>query len=240
MRGFLSIFSFSLLLVLSFGSCKKIEKPKAQTEHEQWSMSLNDSINQYKSEITKDSLSLVEINEKILSQIEEFSFVEKPREVEGYYILSSWKEKYPLKETGLIARLNKGQQMEIMACLKGGKFTKITLKSGDEIFESPVVAHDQAFNYVAGNLNTVSFIGESAAEIGNFIAKNVDKKITVDFFENNKTGALVMSEPQKKMIAQTWHLYELERKRLKLENNIGLNSHRIHACRRILEKEAEL
>lgn len=204
-------------------------------EREQWLYSLNDSIAQYKASIDSASSALTSLQSEIGEMIINFDHVSNPREVEGYYIYKGWKGRYPLKATGLVARITEDENLELIATLSGGVFNSISISDGTSSVSSNVVPHDQALNYRAGSLNTVCFYGEAADSVAAFISDNMPEKITVTFLNDNKTGSFTLPADQKEMIAATWQLYYSQKDSHSLEKRIPMLSRRIDVCRRMME-----
>lgn len=228
------IFPLSILLWAVSTGCSP-KKPAAAEQREKWLASLNDSISTYQKQIEEVNNDIEEARKNVGNMIGHFEYVEKPRQVEGYYILNGWKNKYPLMNTGLVARVNKSEGFELIATLTGAHFNEIGVTSGTTTLQSAVVPHDQALNYRAGNLNTVCFSGERADSIGAFIAANESATVTVAYLNGKRSGTHPLSEGEKTMIAQTWRLYHSQKELHKLEKEIPRLSGKISACRRMLE-----
>ena len=227
------------LFVLSFScgfiSCKKVEKPKAAQEREEWIASFSDSIARYQHESELASDSIAHIHKKIEDILPSFSHVSNAREVAGYYIASAWKDKLPLTSTGLVARINEDEKLELIACLSKGVFNQIEATAGNSNVFSAKVPHDQALNYRTDNFNRVCFMGSAADSVAQFIFDNLDKKVTITFLNGNKTGSYALPDSEHKLIAETWELYNLKRKAGMLEKEIAFNSRRIDTFRRMME-----
>lgn len=222
------------LAILSGASCQ-LKKPEAAEERVKWLYSLNDSIAVYKASIDSASSALTALQTEIGEMIVNFDHVSNPREVEGYYIYKGWKGRYPLKTTGLVARITEDEGLEIIATLKGGVFNCISITAGDESIMSNIVPHDQALNYRTAAYNTVCFYGENADSIAAMISDNMPEKIEVTYLNGKKTGSLILPSDEKEMIAATWQLYHSQKDSHKLEKDIPLLSRRIDVCRRMLE-----
>ena len=218
-------------------SCKKLKKPAAIEEREQWIASFADSIASYNKEIENATDSVKIINQKIEDILHGFSHVVKEREVTGYYIASGWKDRLPLTSTGLVARLNENEKLELIATLKGGVFNRIEASDGSGEVSTKVIPHDQALNYRATGFNTVCFSGGDADTVAQFISDNKGKKITVNYIDGKKTGSFVLSDAEKEMIYSTWQLCYLKNMARQLEKSISFNARRIDICRRMMDRE---
>ncbi len=167
--------------------------------------------------------------------ISNFEYVSNPRQVEGYYIYNGWKNRYPLKQTGVVARITEDERFELIAVLSGKHFNQLSVSNGSESVETKVVPHDQALNYRAGSLNTVCFYGSAADSVGMFIAENMPDALTVTYMEGGKTGSYTLPADQKEMIAATYNLYVAQRNNHRLEATIPMLSQKIDSCRRMIE-----
>lgn len=213
----------------------KVKTPEAVKEREAWLDSLNDSIAKYEKQREEVESRLATARERVGIMVEHFDYVNNPREVEGYYIFDGWKNRYPMKQTALVARVTQDIRFELIATLTGAHFNEIGVSSAGETVASEVVPHDQAFNYRAGNLNTVSFTGEKADSIGSFITRHCNDEITVAYLEGKRTGSLSLPSDEKQMIARTWELYSAQLNMHTLEKELPRLSGKIAACRRMLE-----
>lgn len=221
-------------LCLLLPSCK-VKTPAAVEEREKWLLSLNDSITKYEKEKKEVEAELLDAREKVGGIVGYFDYVNNPREVEGYYIFSGWKEHYPMLKTALLARVTQDERFELIATLTGGHFNEIGVSAAGETVASEVVPHDQALNYRAGDLNTVYFTGEKADSVGHFIAAHSTDAITVIYLDQSKTGTLLLPSDQKQMITRTWELYAAQKNLHSLEKELPRLSGKIAACRRMIE-----
>lgn len=233
-KVFLPIALFSILCLGV--SCVKIKKPEAAKQHEEWIESLNDSIATFKAQADSTSAALSALQSKIGGLMPDFEHVNNPREVEGYYVLKGWKNRFPLSGTEMVARISENEGFEILAALSGGVFNQISVSSSGESVKSAVVPHDQALNYRAGNLNTVCFIGNEADLVGAFISGHKTGQITVSFLGGAKSSSLSLPSDVKEMIAATWQLYSLQKEMHQLERSLPLLSRKIDMCRRMLNE----
>ncbi len=221
------------LAALLLPGCK-VKTPEAVKEREAWLESLNDSIAKYEKQREEVEAGLSAARERVGTMVAHFDYVNNPREVEGYYIFSGWKGRYPMKQTALVARVTEDIRFELIATLTGAHFNEIGVSAQGITVASEVVPHDQAFNYRAGNLNTVSFTGAKADSIGAFIAAHSNDAFTVSYLEGKRTGSLSLPSDEKQMIARTWELYAAQRDMHTLEKELPRLSGKIAACRRML------
>lgn len=235
MKPYHLIIPLSAFLLVSASSCS-LKKPKAEEERENWIYSLNDSIAKYKNEIETATSELSSSQAEVGELISNFDYISNPREVEGYYIYNGWKNRYPLKQTGIVARITEDERFELIAVLSGGgHFNQIAVSGGDGEASTKVVPHDQALNYRAGNLNTVCFYGGAADSVGMYIAENMPDKLTVTYLDGKKTGSFTIPAEQKEMVAATYQLYAAKRANTRLEGKIPMLSRKIDSCRRMIE-----
>lgn len=228
--------SILMLLFVSLLICgcakKKSDGEKAQQNYK---LALEDSIKSQQRMVDSCNMVIDDLKGVIDSKIGDFAVVENPREVEGYYILKNWIGKYPLKVTGLVARISKSEQLELIAAAKGLTFDQILIESGDQSVESAVVPHDQALNYRLDGLTTVMFSGEKGYEIGEFVANNELNDVKMVFLEGGKVkGNWTLPADTKKMVSLTWLLSnsmkELNRNEMKvrmLHQKIDILRHHI-------------
>lgn len=223
------------LAAVSTLSCNRVKKTAAEEEREKWLYSLNDSIAEYQARIKSATEELTTLQTEIGSMIVNFDHISNPRLVEGYYIYKGWDSGYPLKQTGIVARITEDEGFELIATLSGANFNQVSVSAGGETVSTDIVPHDQALNYRAGKLNTVCFYGERADSVGEFITDHMPEQITITFLNGNKTGSYTIPANQKEMIAATWQLFFSQRSSHHLEKEIPMLSKRIDVCRRMLD-----
>ena len=147
------------------------------------------------------------------AMVHTFDYVDNPREVEGYYIAGAWKGNYPLKSTGLVARLTKSEKLELIAALSGGAhFNRLRVEAGGETAETSIVPHDQALNYRMAGLNTVCFSDSAANSCALLITRNVGGNVKIIYLDGDRqTGSLTYPTASQKTMESTWNLYEILR-----------------------------
>lgn len=193
----------SLLLPLVVASCggNKVNKDDKEKNYK---VALEDSIKVTQATIDSCHTRIQELSSTLDTNLTEFAYVEKAREVEGYYILRNWQSRYPLQSTGLIARMNKGEQLELIAVLKGATFDQIEVSNGENTVKGTIVPHDQALNYRRDGITTVMFSGKECDEVGNFIADNELNNLKINFLEGGKVkGSWSVPTDYKKMLSTT-------------------------------------
>ena len=225
-----------ILITAILCGCVKIKKSDAEYEREEWIAGFADSIEYYKQRAGNIELRLNDLNSKISSQLDDFEKIRNPREVEGYYLLKSWKNKLPLTSTGLYARINENEKFEMLATLSGAGFNQIGIKDGNEILKSEVVPHDQAFNFRHERYTTVYFYGGKVDTIADYIANNSDKKIALEFLEGKVKKNYIIPDNEKQMIAKTWQLYSSQKEAMSLQKELWICSKKIETFRRIMDE----
>lgn len=206
----------ALALVMLAGCAKKNESGKEMQKSYQ--VALDDSIKSvtFKIDSCNDVAKLLQ--DKIGSLLPEFRAVSKAREVEGYMIFQGWENRYPLQNTGVVARLSESRQLELVGVLKGGEFDHIRVNVPSQTAETAVVPFDQALNYRQGGLNTVLFTGPEADSVAQLIADNELNPITVTFLNGGKTiRTWKMDHDNAKMITMTYLLYSANKDHKRLE-----------------------
>jgi len=225
-----------MILQGGVSSCvKRVEKSAKAVEREEWRVSLKDSIKSVEKEISDIEGQLEFLHEKIGTLLTAFTHVSNPREVEGYTILSGWQGRYPLKSTGIVARITEDEGFEIIAALSKGTFDAIAAESGESYVESVVVPHDQALNYRLPGLNTVAFTAGRADSIGSFIASAPGDVTIIYLSGGRRAGSLHLPAATKQMLADTWELYSSQHQAEQLERKIPMLSGKLQAIRRMAD-----
>jgi len=103
------IYVLAVSAVLSTGCTRRQERSRNADKYDQWLESLTDSVAalQETQKLTEDSLTALYTG--VDEMLRKFSYVDNPREVEGYTILSSRRGSYPLTRTGISARIAKSE-----------------------------------------------------------------------------------------------------------------------------------
>jgi lipoprotein len=230
------IISFILPAML-LASCAggNADKEKAKNEYKN---SLADSIAAAEHQIDSCENEIKVLTDNVNIWLRDFTVVDNSREVESYYIFNGWQNRYPLQNTGLVARISNGERLEIIAALKGSTFNSIRVESGDLSAESAVVPHDQALNYRREGLNTVMFSGAQADSVARLIADNELNPVKIVYLENGKIkGNWQMPEDYKKMVSATWMLYSSRSRQIKLEGYMKMLCKKIEILRAHKDRE---
>lgn len=226
-----------LCAFLFSASCSKIKKTDAEIEREKWIESFEDSISFYQNKKSQVETQLDAANAKISGIMNNFEMVRNPREVSGYYILKGWNNRLPFTSTGIYARINENEKLELIATLGGSTFNRLGVGSGNSVYFSEIVPHDQAFNYRHERFNTVYFSGGKADTIAQYIDSHRTEKINLDYLEGNRKTSFTLPQDQKNMIADTWQLYGSQLEIKKLQKELYICSRKIDTFRRMMEMQ---
>lgn len=215
-RVFFKSLTFVVLAVaIIFGTAtcgrKNEAKERIKAERQKWEASLPDSLQAVERQTDSIKKELQALNNSFEAMSHTFEYVDNPREVEGYYIAGGWKANYPLKSSGLIARITKSEKLELIAALSGGvHFDRVRVEAGGQSAETSVVPHDQALNYRMTGLNTVCFSDSAASSCARLIAENNGTAIKLIYLEGDRqTGTLSYPEQAQSLMLSTWNLYEV-------------------------------
>ena len=225
----ISVPIISISAILLCASCtQRQERSRNADKYDSWKESLADSIETVSKarQLTEDSLT--NAYSQVDSMLRNFTYVENPREVEGYTILSSARSSYPLSRTGLSARLSKSGDFEIIAVHSGSPFTSISLSDGISSVSTSEIPADQGLNYRTGSLTTMLISGDDAAAVGEFILKAGDKPVSVSY---GKTRSR-LNTTDASTVASTWKLASLRKEITRMERNLQLLSKKADALRR--------
>lgn len=204
-----------IVLALLAGSCRRNEaKERVRAEREAWEASLPDSLRAVERQTDSIRNELQQLATKSEELLPAFDYVDNPREVEGYYIAKGWAPSYPLKSTGLVARLTKGEKLELIAALGGGAyFDHIMVEANGDRAETSIVAHDQALNYRMSGLNIVCFSDSAATSCAELISAANGGNVVITYFNGDKkTGSLRYPSTSQSMMTDTWNLYDTRRR----------------------------
>lgn len=223
--------------MLALASCGG-KNNSAEIAKENYRQSLNDSIVSLQAEIDSCNNQIAELSNEVNDWLRDFTTVNNPREASSYIIMTSAKDNYPLKSSGIIARLNDMGQFELIAALSSKPFDSIVVKSELETADSEVVPKDQALNYQTPELTTVTFTGDKADAIGKFVADNELNSMTVTYLQNgNPVQTVKVTENEAKIISYTYMLYKSNSEMERLERRVPLLHEKINLIRLHLEKE---
>lgn len=227
MKKFIALISSFLLLAGCAGRNHEGEKSKAE-----YDKSLSDSISAIKSEIDSCNEQISFLRDRVGEWLHDFTTVTNPREAAPYIIMTSAKNQYPLKSTGIIARLNDSYQFELIAALSGKHFDCINVVSGSNSISSEVVPNDQALNYRTESLTTVSFTGGKADSIGQLISDNELNPLTLNFLNGGKpVQSVKINNNEAKIISYTYILYKDNKEMKRLEHRVPMLHEKINLIR---------
>lgn len=199
--------------------------------------SLKDSLAATTTQIDSCRANIDRLNQQLADGLQQFAVVENPREVEGYFILNSWRKRYPPTATGIVARMSKSEQLELVAFLRGGSFNRIEVSAVGNTVASAVVPHDQALNYTVDGNTTVMFDGAKADSIADFIANNELNKIELRFINNGRiTGRTTLPDDTKNMIARTWGVAGARKELIKNEARTAMLQQKVNLLRSHIDK----
>lgn len=224
----IATFSACLLLITSLAGCRGYNGDKVRQERADWMESLEDSIRTISEQRGRDSIRVIELQAKVAGEIGDFTTVANPREVEPYYILTDYKKDYPLKSTGIAARMMKNESIELIAALSGRKFNSIRVEADGKSAASDVVPADQALNYTANGLTTVAFSGVSADSICDFVQANQSQTLNLQFLQNGAVASTVKLSPaQISWITRTWSVSSAHKQARILEKKMMADTRKI-------------
>ena len=207
------VLTAGVILALGAAGCQRKNKAKerVKAEREKWEASLPDSLKAVERQTDSIKAELQALNNSFDAMVHTFEYVDNPREVEGYYIAGAWKTVYPLKSTGLVARITKNEKLELIAALAGGAyFDRIRVETNGQTAETSVVPHDQALNYRMTGLNTVCFSDSAATSCARLIAENNGNDVKIIYLEGGRqTGAYSYPKQAQSVMMSTWNLYEV-------------------------------
>lgn len=225
-----TIMALTAGMIIAGGCAKKNDSGKIAAERHQ--QILQDSIKAITTEIDSCDMVAGTLSDQVNNLLRDFTAVNNNREVEGYTIFNGWKKRYPLKATGVVARINAGEQLELVAALSGGVFDQISVTADEQTANTAVVPNDQALNYRREGLTTVMFTGKEADDVAKLIADNELNPIKVNFLNGGKvTGSWQMPGDYAKMIAMTSMLYSAHKEQNALERRSVMLSEKVKILR---------
>lgn len=228
------------LLLILLPACKGYDGKKAEEDRSKWVASLNDSISDLSKIRMQDSLRLEELRLNVAETLSQFTTVDNPREVEPYYILTSFRSSYPLNSTGIAARVLKNEGLEIVAALSGNRFNSLRVSADGKSVETQTVPADQALNYTAGGLTTVAFSGPKADSLAMLVTGCREGNIQLSYLQNGaQVKNITLSEPQKRWISSTWQLCSTQHQIHSLESSLLLSSRKLQILKITLDRQTE-
>lgn len=229
-KGKLIIAAAAVAISPLLGACvgRTNDGEKARADYDR---SLSDSIAVVEQEIDSCNTQIGLLRDQVNGWVRDFTTVSNPREAGSYMILTSFKDRYPLSSTGLVARINDNNQFELVAALSGKAFDRIEVQGPTATATSDVVPNDQALNYRTAALTTVMFTGNAADSIGALVADNQLNPITVTFMGNSPVQSWKLPESNAKMISYTYLLYKSNKELNRLERRVPMLHEKINLLR---------
>ena len=229
-RLFINVLAVGLS-ALALTSCAP-KNEKGEQAKKDYKESLSDSIEKYKIEIDSCEMQISTLRDKVDQWLRDFTTVANPREAAPYMIMTSAQNLYPLKSTGLLARINDSGQFELIAALSSKPFDRITVVSDSQTSTSDIVPNDQGLNYRTPELTTVSFTGAAADSIGMLIADNELNPVTVTYINGGKpVQSAKLSNEQSKVISYTYLFYSDRSEMQRLERRVPMLHEKINLIR---------
>lgn len=225
----------ALAALMCAGCVQRVDNSKETREG--YERSLQDSIEIVKQEIDSCNSQISRLRDQNGVWLRDFSTVANPREVGSYIIYTPFKNKYPLRATGLMARINDSGQYELIATHSGAAFNQIEVSVPSVSISSEIVAQDQALNYRNEGLSTVTFTGEKADSIGKLIADNELNNIKVTYLQGRPVGSWNVPQDYAKMLSYTYLLYSGTSEMQKLERKVPMLHEKINLLRAHMENK---
>lgn len=217
-------------------SCKGYDGKKAAEERTEWIASLNDSVKYLENLNLSNANRIDSLRTVVAGNLESFSTVDNPREVEPYYIYTPFKASYPLTSTGLAVRILKNETPEVIAA-STRPFSAIEVSNGGRTYRTPVVPPDQALNYTANGLTTVSFTGAVADTISAVVA-GAQTPARVIYLNPGETNSCTLPENVMTLFRATRNLYDNQTALHRLEREINVNARKIEILKLTLHKDS--
>ena len=154
--------------------------------------------------------SVIAANKNFVDSVSKrFKFVKTKDMVEGYYLNNSIALDNLTKRTDIEARIDEQGNIYLISSLYGKpiKHTSLIAKCNKEEARTKEIAYDNAKNYRFKDGNTsvemVTFNKEACDTFCQFITRNIDNKIVIEFSGRGK-HSIVLSDRSKKAIAETY------------------------------------
>lgn len=209
MRNRTGIIAAALTALLACGAtgCGKSKKKEAIAENRQkWEESLKDSVAALESRYDSIQKTLESRRDEVEELLPSFSRVDNPRYVDGFYIDSEWKDRYPLQQTGIVARILDDESIELVAACSGNRFTAIELSGDGWSRRTATVEPDQALNRTFGGLTTVAFSGPETDSIAMSLA-GAPAPVTITYLGASPKSAS-LTPAQARMLTLTARLWD--------------------------------
>lgn len=198
-------FLLIITAVILIGCGRSNEKSAAKSAHENWLVSLNDTIDSLNNVITDINDHINSNNAVIDTLLLDFEIIDDPVLVEKYFVPAIWKD-YDIMKQGIYARMLEDNSIELKATAKGVNFEAIELTCNNEKITSDTVRHDQALNYRVDGHNIVAFNGTKVPELCRFIHINKNEPIVLSFIGKKKTS-ITLTDRQKENISKIYSLW---------------------------------
>lgn len=197
--------------------------------------SLNDSIAKYKQEMDSCNAQITTLRDKVGAWLPDFTTVMAPSGKGGYIIYTPAKDSYPLKSTGLVARVNTNGNFELIAGLESKKFDSITVTATGQSASSSTVP--QGGSSSSEGIVSAVFIGDKAKAIGQLIADNELNPISVIFLNGSEEVAKIeLNNESAKAISLTYLFFKDNNDMTLLEKKMAILNEKINLIRAHLEK----
>ncbi len=231
----------TLAILSGVAGCKKYTGDKAAEDRAKWIESLHDSISNISAQRKADSLRIIQLRSDIDLWLQNFTQVDDPKQVEPYYIHSSFMGSYPLKSTGIAARIKDNQEFELVAALSGSQFDSFRLTSGEFSVTSPTIQPDQALNFTSSDgLTVCAFSGEGIRPIAEFVSLYEPEQIWMEFLRNGQVRSSInLSHPQKRWISETWDMASERQLLDSLERSQILSARKLELLHITLNRESK-
>lgn len=224
------LYSAALMCVAIAPACGRKTDGRGEKAKAAYAASLEDSIRAVQQEIDSCKSQIEFLRQDIAGLLPNFTTVSNPREVGSYMILTQWKGRYPLTQTGVVARIDNNNRFELIAA-NAKPFDRITVKSPTSAVSSALVPNDQALNYRTATLTTVMFAGDEADAIGRLVADNALNPLSVIFEYGSPVNTWKMPLETSKMISLTYALYRNTRDMQRLERRVPMLHEKINLIR---------
>lgn len=205
-------------------------KQKIAEQRSEWENSLSDSVAVAERGVDSLRQHLDRLHTDTETLLQQFRCVQNPREVEKYYIANLAGLQYPLQTTGIVARLNASEQLEVIAAFAGPAFDCIEVSSGGEWVRSNVVPEDKALNYRVGGLSRVMFFGSAADSVAMCVAASAEAPLRLRFLADGGrkvVGQTNISAIDRSAVSLACNLATLRKETLLTEQRLNTQSRKV-------------
>lgn len=231
----------TITLMAGLACCKKYDGDKTKNDREQWIASIKDSISNISAQRKADSLRIIQLRSDIDLWLQNFTQVNDPKQVEPYYIHTSFTGSYPLNSTGIAARIKNNQEFELVAALSGSQFDAIRFSAGEYSATSQSIKPDQALNFTSSDgLTVCSFSGDQTSRLAEFVNIHQPEQIWMEFLRDGQVRSSInLSHPQKRWISETWEMASERRLLDSLERTQMLTARKLELLNITLHREGK-